>query len=75
METLRWPTALTVLATAILLAAGGCERHDASPPAAAPAAGAAQAAPSKAADVTAARLASADPDQWFTPGRDAEGTY
>jgi quinohemoprotein ethanol dehydrogenase len=29
----------------------------------------------KAADVTAARLAAADPDQWYTPGRDANGTY
>ena len=90
MKTLRWPTTVTALAAAMLLAAVGCERHGglpaASAPAAssAPAAGTAQSAPvastaqgasSKAADVTAARLAAADPDQWFTPGRDAEGTY
>jgi quinohemoprotein ethanol dehydrogenase len=86
MKTLRWPTTVTALA-AMLLAAVGCERHGASPPASmpppsvsaalasAPVAGAAQGAPSKAADVTAARLAAADPDQWFTPGRDAAGTY
>jgi quinohemoprotein ethanol dehydrogenase len=42
--------------------------------AATPAAPTPAAAP-KAADVTAARLAAADPDQWFTPGRDANGTY
>jgi quinohemoprotein ethanol dehydrogenase len=29
----------------------------------------------KAADVNAARLASAEPDQWLTEGRDANGTY
>jgi quinohemoprotein ethanol dehydrogenase len=40
----------------------------------APIAGAAAASP-KAADVNAARLAAADPDQWLTPGRDANGTY
>ncbi|MGD0502529.1 MAG: PQQ-dependent dehydrogenase, methanol/ethanol family [Steroidobacteraceae bacterium] len=33
------------------------------------------AAPPQAADVSAARLAAADPDQWFTPGRDANGTF
>jgi quinohemoprotein ethanol dehydrogenase len=84
MKTLRWPTTVTALAAAMLLAAVGCERSGALPPASAPAAvaaqsvpvaGAAQGAPSKAADVTAARLAAADPDQWFTPGRDAAGTY
>ena len=85
MKALRWPTTVTALAAAVLLAAVGCARHGASPPASAPAAslpppsapvaGTAQGAPSKAADVTAARLAAADPDQWFTPGRDADGTY
>jgi quinohemoprotein ethanol dehydrogenase len=36
---------------------------------------AAQSAPAKAAQVDAARLASLDPDQWLTAGRDANGTY
>ncbi|HTB28635.1 MAG TPA: hypothetical protein VK715_06755, partial [Steroidobacteraceae bacterium] len=81
MKTLRWPATVTALAAAMLLAAVGCERSGALPPASAPAvqsapvAPAAQGAPSKAADVTAARLAAADPDQWLTPGRDADGTY
>jgi quinohemoprotein ethanol dehydrogenase len=45
--------------------------------AAAQGAGAPQAAAGPPAAVDAARLANAarEPDQWFTPGRDAEGTY
>ena len=48
---------------------GACSR---STPPAAPAS-----PPRPAAQVTAARLAAAatEPDQWFTPGRDAEGSY
>jgi quinohemoprotein ethanol dehydrogenase len=48
--------------------AGGCSRS--APPAPAPPAPAPQAAA-----VDAARLASPEPDQWVTPGRDAAGTY
>ena len=87
MKTLRWPTTVTALAAATLLAAVGCERSGALPPASAPAGpaagaaqsapvtGAAQGAPSKAAQVDAARLAAPEPEQWVTPGRDAAGTY
>src|ERR1700735_5387310 len=51
---------MPALAAAIVTAVGGCRQAAASP---------------KAADVDAARLAAADPDQWFTPGRDADGTF
>jgi quinohemoprotein ethanol dehydrogenase len=40
-----------------------------------PSSSAAPALPVKAADVNAERLARGDPDQWLTPGRDANGTY
>ena len=39
------------------------------------AAAASAVAASKAADVDAARLSAADPEQWLTPGRDANGTF
>jgi quinohemoprotein ethanol dehydrogenase len=60
----RWPWSLLV--TTILVTA--CERQP-TPPVTAPAAG--------AGNVTAARLAAAnaEPGEWFTPGRDGQGTY
>src|SRR5258708_11199369 len=57
------------IATALLLA-GGCERKAPAPPAP-PAAS----VPAPAAAIDAARLAAGEPDQWLTPGRDANGTY
>jgi len=48
-----------------------CGCHAKSPAAAPPAAQ----PPPKAADVDAARLSAGEPDQWLTPGRDANGTY
>jgi quinohemoprotein ethanol dehydrogenase len=49
-----------------------CACHPSDPPAPAPA----PAPPALgAAGVTAARLAAGEPDQWLTPGRDANGTY
>jgi quinohemoprotein ethanol dehydrogenase len=55
----------------VLLAVSGCHRQEAAPQAAAPP------VPRPAARVDAERLARAalEPDQWFTPGRDAQGTY
>ena len=58
--------ALTAVLLALLV---GCHAHGPPPaPAATPPLG-------KAADVTAERLAAPEPDQWLTPGRDANGTY
>jgi quinohemoprotein ethanol dehydrogenase len=79
-------TITAALGAAILTVVAGCRPHDSAPqpasvsspassPATAAATGAPLAAPPKAADVDAARLAAADPDQWFTPGRDADGSY
>ncbi|HUE09398.1 MAG TPA: PQQ-binding-like beta-propeller repeat protein, partial [Steroidobacteraceae bacterium] len=56
------------LAAALFAALGGPARS-------APAERAGEAPPAKAAAVDAARLASLDPDQWLTAGRDANGTY
>src|ERR1700688_2775630 len=53
------------------LLAGGCERKAPAPPAPP----AASVAPPPAAAIDAARLAAGEPDQWLTPGRDANGTY
>ncbi len=57
----RWlaPVALYALATC-----GGCQRSVAPSAALVPAAA-----------IDAARLAAPEPDQWLTPGRDANGTY
>jgi quinohemoprotein ethanol dehydrogenase len=62
--------ALTLALAATLSAAVcGCHRQSPpTPPAAPPAL-------LKAADVNAERLAAGEPDQWLTPGRDANGTY
>src|SRR6202453_1454138 len=69
-------TIRTALGAVILTAVVGCGPHDsASPPASTAVTGSLAAAQPKAADLDAARLAAADPDQWFTPGRDAAGTY
>jgi quinohemoprotein ethanol dehydrogenase len=65
----------TALGAIMLVVLVGCQRHEESPAAPAPAVTEGQPAPAKAADVTAARLAAADPDQWLAPGRDADGTY
>ena len=62
-------TTMAVLTVAVLTLVAACRQHDEPPPAAT------AVAPPKAADVSAARLAAADPDQWLTPGRDANGTY
>ncbi len=66
----------------VLAVLAGCGAHgDSSSVSAAPATAAPPPAPAPAAPappagaVGAARLAAADPDQWLTPGRDAEGTY
>jgi quinohemoprotein ethanol dehydrogenase len=55
--------------TLAILALGACSQKVVTPPAATP--------PQPAANVTAARLNSgeAEADQWFTAGRDANGTY
>ncbi|HEX4151763.1 MAG TPA: PQQ-dependent dehydrogenase, methanol/ethanol family [Steroidobacteraceae bacterium] len=66
--------ALASLAGAMLAIAGGCAQH-AGPAPAPPVATGAPAPQVKAADVTAARLAAPDADDWVTPGRDADGTY
>jgi quinohemoprotein ethanol dehydrogenase len=68
---------MPAFAAAIFTVVVGCrQQNEASPPPAMAAAGTPAAAPPpKAADVDAARLAAADPDQWFTPGRDADGTF
>src|ERR1700689_4631329 len=69
-------TIRTALGAVILTAVVGCGPHDsASPPASRAATGSLAAAQPKAGDREAARLAAADPDQWFTPGRDAAGPY
>jgi quinohemoprotein ethanol dehydrogenase len=57
---------LAIAASAALCA---CHRHTPPAPTAQPT------LPLKAADIDASRLAGGDPDQWFTPGRDAAGTY
>ena len=67
-------TTMAVLTVAMLTLVAACRQHDEAPPASASPAATAV-APPKAADVSAARLAAADPDQWLTPGRDANGTY
>ena len=67
-------TTMAVLTAAMLTLVAACRQHDEAPPASAPPTATAV-APPKAADVSAARLAAADPDQWLTPGRDANGTY
>src|SRR5450631_986252 len=62
--------ALVRTSAAIIIAAlYGC--HHNSPPATPTAAQ----PPRKAADVNAERLSAGEPDQWLTPGRDANGTY
>ena len=58
-----------VLAASLSALIGGAPGHGA------PAERAGQSAPAKAAQVDAARLASLNPDQWLTAGRDANGTY
>ena len=57
------------LAAAMLAALCGCHRESPSAPTAA------QPPPPGAARVDAERLAAGEPDQWLTPGRDANGTY
>jgi quinohemoprotein ethanol dehydrogenase len=66
-----------VAAAGALELAGGCGRQGAAPPAQpAPATAAAVGTPAApAAAIDAARLAAGEPDQWLTPGRDANGTY
>jgi len=62
--------ALVRTSAAIIIAAlYGC--HHNSPPATPTAAQ----PPRKAADVNTERLSAGEPDQWLTPGRDANGTY
>jgi quinohemoprotein ethanol dehydrogenase len=56
-------------AATMIFALHGCQYKSTPSPSAAPA------LPVKAADVNAERLARGDPDQWLTPGRDANGTY
>ncbi len=51
----------------VVLAVGGACHHASAPPVAA--------APQPAAAIDAARLAAAEPDQWLTTGRDANGSY
>src|ERR1700686_535341 len=57
------------LAAAMIAALCGCHQDSAHAPPAAPA------PPVKAADINAERLAAGEPDQWLTPGRDANGTF
>ena len=57
---------VVLLFLAGITAAGGCHRADAPP---------ATTAQEPAAAIDAVRLATAEPDQWLTPGRDANGTY
>ncbi len=57
------------LAATMLAALSGCHRESS------PAPTAAQPAPPGAARLNAERLAAGEPDQWLTPGRDANGTY
>jgi quinohemoprotein ethanol dehydrogenase len=58
-------------ALAATMIAALCSCHHKSPPTPT----AAQPPPLNAADVNAERLADGAPDQWLTPGRDANGTY
>jgi quinohemoprotein ethanol dehydrogenase len=57
------------LAATMIAALCGCHHESAHAPPAAPA------PPVKAADINAERLAAGEPDQWLTPGRDADGTF
>ncbi len=65
--------AATVVVAGVIVAGLGCDRR--APTATAPLPGPASAVSAKAAAIDAARLASADPDQWLAPGRDSNGTY
>jgi len=56
-------------AAAMIAALCGCHQEGSHAPPAAPA------PPVKAADINAERLATGEPDQWLTPGRDANGTF
>ncbi len=56
------------LTVAMMTALCACQQKNPTPTAAQP-------PPVKAADVTAERLAAAEPDQWLAAGRDANGTY
>src|ERR1700694_4429687 len=58
------------LAAATIAALCGCHQESAHAPPAAQ-----EPPPVKAADINAERLAAAEPDQWLTPGRDANGTF
>jgi quinohemoprotein ethanol dehydrogenase len=62
-------TAACALTGVLAAAQSGCDKP------AAPTAAVAPPPPAKAAAVDALRLAKFDPDQWLTPGRDANGTY
>jgi quinohemoprotein ethanol dehydrogenase len=64
---------LIALARTLMLGALAalCGCHPRTPPAPT----AAPTPPAKAAAIDAARLAAPEPDQWLTPGRDANGTY
>jgi len=57
------------LAVVMMAALCGCHHQSPPPPTAA------RPATRNAADVNAERLAAAEPDQWLTPGRDANGTF
>jgi len=70
MAKLGLETLAQALATAMIAALCGCHHESAHAPPAAPAP-----RPVKAADLSAARLAAGEPDQWLTPGRDANGTF
>ena len=70
-------TLARALAAAMLAVLCGCHQENAHAPPAAPAPLPVNAADvnAKAADVNAERLAAGEPDQWLTPGRDANGTF
>jgi len=69
MTTRGFDALARALAAAMIAAFCGCHHESAHAPPAAPA------PPAKAAAVNAERLAAGEPDQWLTPGRDANGTF
>jgi len=64
----RIKCARLALTVAMIAALCACQQKNTTPTAA-------QQPPVKAADVSASRLAAAEPDQWLAAGRDANGTY
>ena len=67
MDTLHRRLRSGLPAAVAMAVLGGCQQHRLAEPAAA--------STPAAAAIDVARLAAPDPDQWLTPGRDAEGTY